>query len=246
MKVYLAGHWPWAESGLYDLEINQKICILESFYYIKDWMLPYIQNYWDFMLDSGAFTFMMNTNKKLNWVEYLESYAHFIRDNKIGKFFELDIDSIVGYKKVLEYRDRLEQIVGSPCIPVWHRSRGKDEFLKLVNDYEYISIGGIAIRHIEKKEFKFFKWFIDVAHAHSCKIHGLGYSSIPGLKKYNFDSVDSTSWLYGNRGGFLYQFKNNDLVKLYPPKGTRVKGREVALHNFREWIKFQRWADVNL
>ena len=71
--------------------------ILESFYYIDadtERLLPY---FGDFMLDSGAFIFMMDSKTAVNWDEYLERYADFINRNRIDKFFELDIDVVVGW-----------------------------------------------------------------------------------------------------------------------------------------------------
>ena len=101
--------------------------ILESFYYADDdtkRLLPY---FGDFLLDSGAFTFMQGKGGSPNWDEYIERYANFIKENKVQKYFELDIDSVVGYEKVKEYRNKLELLVGWQCIPVWHKSRGIQE-----------------------------------------------------------------------------------------------------------------------
>ena len=54
----------------------------------------------------------------------------FINTYKIDKFFELDIDSVVGYEEVLKLRKKLEHLTEKQCIPVWHTSRGKEDFLK--------------------------------------------------------------------------------------------------------------------
>ena len=112
-------------------------------------------------------------------------------------------------------------------------------------DYPYIALGGIAIKEIPKNIFeKSFPWFINKAHENGAKIHGLGYTSIDGLFRYRFDSVDSTAWLYGNRGGYLYKFnhKTGKMDKIEPSKGMRLNSRKTALHNFNEWIKFQKYA----
>ena len=61
-----------------------------------------------FLLDSGAFTFM-NNSKSVDFDLYLDKYIDFIIEKNIKYFFELDIDSIVGYKKVLQLRERLER-----------------------------------------------------------------------------------------------------------------------------------------
>lgn len=61
------------------------------------------------MLDSGAFTFMRG-NAKVDWADYIKRYAEFINKYDVKYFFELDIDNIVGYEKVLEYRKLLERL----------------------------------------------------------------------------------------------------------------------------------------
>ena len=135
LKIYLAGVAPWKEQGLYDKAITtHRPYILESFYYVNDdtkRLLPY---FGDFLLDSGAFTFMQGKGGSPNWDEYIERYANFIKENKVQKYFELDIDSVVGYERVKKYRRQLEALVGWQCIPVWHKSRGIKEFQKCVTN----------------------------------------------------------------------------------------------------------------
>ena len=188
--------------------------------------------------------------KNVDWNDYLKKYANFINDNKIKNFFELDIDSIVGYSKVKEYRKELENLTGKRCIPVWHRSRGIDEFFNLCEEYNYIALGGIAIGHIKPSEHKYFSYFIQEAHKRKTKIHGLGYTSILNLNKYHFDSVDSTTWTTGGRFGFIYKFTGKTLVREKISGGNtgmRISNSyEIDKLNLKEWIKFQKYAEVHL
>ena len=200
------------------------------------------------ILDSGAFTFMTGAHKgAINWDEYVEDYARFINKHDIKLFFELDIDSVVGLQEVERLREKLEALTGKKPIPVWHKNRGKEYFIKMCENYPYVALGGIVTKEIPRQKYeKGFPWFIKTAHLHRCKIHGLGYTTILNLPKYHFDSVDSTAWLYGNRGGYLYKFN--------PSKGTmdqlkadnaRLKSREGAVNNFREWVKLCKYAEAN-
>lgn len=219
--------------------------ILESFYYCDEVVEKMIPHFGDFMLDSGAFSFMENPKIKHDWDEYVERYADFINRNNVKKFFELDIDSIIGYDKVLKLRERLERLTGKKCIPVWHTSRGKEEFLKMCEDYDYVSVGGIVGKEWRADEY--IPWFIREAHKRGAKIHGLGYTKLSKLKDMHFDSVDSTSWTGGNRFGYIYKFENGEMKKIDVPAGHRLANpREVALINFKEWVKFQKWAERNL
>lgn len=218
--------------------------ILESFYYadeITEKLIPY---FGEFLLDSGAFTFMMSSKNHVAWEEYIERYAAFINRNKVEKFFELDIDSVVGYKKVLEYRKRLEKLTNKPVIPVWHKSRGIDDYKKMCDEYGYVAIGGIVSKEIKPDQYKAFPTMIKEAHKRKAKVHGLGFTSLEWLPKCHFDSVDSTAWTTGNRFGFVYQFNGRTMIKHDVPKGKRLAdSKKVAEINYLEWIKFQKYAE---
>lgn len=236
-----------------DKENQWKPYILESFYYADsdtERLLPY---FGDFLLDSGAFTFC--AGKQFNdhdFDGYIERFIDFINRNKVEKFFELDIDSIVGYEKVKEYRRLLERKTGKQTIPVWHISRGKEEFIRHCQEYPYVALGGYVagIKSSDPRQkayVKSYPWFIETAHRYGAKIHGLGFTSLEGLKKYHFDSVDSTAWTTGNRFGYIYQFDGKTIRKIETPKGKRLgDSRKVALINFTEWVKFQQYADTHL
>lgn len=249
MQIYLAGQNPAGKKNIigggFDLD---NVKILESFYYVDEWTIKLLPYFGDFLLDSGAFTFMINNKKgNIDWLDYINRYAKFIKDYNIDKFFELDIDSLVGYEKVLEYRKILEKKTGKKCIPVWHKSRGKEEFIKMCKEYDYVAIGEIVSKEIIPAEYKYFTWFINTAHKYGTKIHGLGFTNLEGLKKYHFDSVDSTSWTTGNRFGAVYKFNGTTMEKVNKPDGCRLSdSKKTAVHNFNEWVKFQRYAEHNL
>ena len=246
VDLYLAGF----NSGMHvyiPKESIIDISILESFYYADEWTEWAIPRLKNFMLDSGAFTFMTSHKGKIDWNEYLKSYADFINKNDVKLFFELDIDSIVGYEKVKEMRKWLEKATGKKPIPVWHKSRGKEEFLRMCDEYDYVAIGGIVTREITRNEYKYFTWFINEAHKRGAKIHGLGFTNLEGIKKYHFDSVDSTSWTTGNRFGSIYRFNGTTMEKYGKKEGQRLSdSRTTAIHNFNEWVKFQKYAEFNL
>lgn len=224
--------------------INFKhINILESYYYLRKnaefmRLVPYFGH---FLLDSGAFTFMQgNHSGKIDWDGYVEEYASFINKFNVELFFELDIDSLVGLAEVERLRYKLESLTGKKPIPVWHKNRGKEYFIRMCEKYPYVAVGGIVTKEIPRNIYeKAFPWFIKTAHDNKAKIHGLGYTTIANLPKYHFDSVDSTAWLYGNRGGYLYKFnpRTGLMEQIRVPATHRMKSRESAVHNFNEWVK---------
>ena len=123
----------------------------------------------------------------------------------------------------------------------------------MCDEYGYIAVGGLVgaggagVSAYSKEVSKFFPWFVNEAHKRGAKIHALGYTSIEGLKKYHFDSVDSTSWTAGNRFGFIYRFTGDDLQKIHREQGQRLAlVNKTVRNNFTEWKKFQQYADVKL
>lgn len=249
MHIYIAGEHP-VKNGT-KIQSWQGLNILESYYYLRkntnfERLLHTIPM--NFLLDSGAFTFMQGNHGKVDISDYVNGYAEFINKHDIKLFFELDIDSVVGLEKVEQIRNRLEMLTGKKPIPVWHIGRGKQYFLDMCKAYPYVALGGIVSKEITNYEY--FPWFISEAHKAGAKIHGLGFTQLASLRRYHFDSVDSTAWLYGNRGGYLYLFNpkaTNLMEKITAPAGKgRLKSNESAMHNFKEWVKLSRWAEKNL
>ena len=242
MKIFLAGSsWDkicWANNDFFDF--NR----LESFFYIKD-ERKLIHKYNSFLLDSGAFTFMGQQKGKIDWHQYIENYANFINTYKVNHFFELDIDSIVGIDEVEKLRNKLELLTGKQCIPVWHKSRGLEYWKKMTKEYNYVAIGGIVTKEIKKQEYGMFTGLLQLAKKEQCKVHGLGFTNIELLKKYPFYSVDSTTWLSGNRFGRLYKFTGDD-IKDYKKSNCRVNSVDAAINNFNEWIRFSKYAEIYL
>ena len=250
MKVYLAGNHT-CKNGT-GCQSWTGLNILETFYYLRgNKEFPrLITDMGNFLLDSGAFTFMSgNGEANADFDSYVDEYAAFINKWDIQNFFELDIDVLVGLQEVERLRYKLEKLTGKKPIPVWHKSRGKDYFVKMCENYPYVSIGGIVTKEIPIKIYeKLFPWFIKTAHEHKCKIHGLGYTNIKGLHKYRFDSVDSTAWVYGNISGSVYKFLPHKgiIQTTKAPTGMKLKSNAVAINNFNEWVKFMKYARINL
>ena len=148
MKIYLAGSENFCKYGGENLNLylagtesrphvhdirKRDYYILETFFSInaKNKEIIRAWNKSKFLLDSGAFTFMNSSHKaNVDFFEYAERYADFINEMGITQFFELDIDSIVGYEKVKEIRKLIERRTNKQVIPVWHVSRGKEDFVQ--------------------------------------------------------------------------------------------------------------------
>lgn len=134
---------------------------LMSFYYIKSKkeLAIYIRDRSELIeIDSGAHSFQKG--KKVDWVEYTKQYAEFIKEfdrpNVVG-YFEMDVDNIIGYDKVLELRKILES-VSNKIIPVWHKNRGIEEYKKMCKDYagKIIAITGFKNEDIKDEQYLMF------------------------------------------------------------------------------------------
>jgi hypothetical protein len=244
MNVYLAGSgWEkicWADRGFYDFYR------LESFVYLSQFERTIIKEYKGFLLDSGAFTYLNKAGGACDWEKYVIEYGQFIKKFDVQYFFELDIDPIVGIKEVERLRGVLESVAERKCIPVWHKSRGLEYWENITKEYDYVAIGGIVTKEIKKAQHDIFTPLLNIAKLNACKVHGLGFTSLLGVEKYSFFSVDSTAWLSGNRFGHVYFFNGQTLLKYDKKPGQRVKTYEVAKHNFNEWVKFQKYAEKKL
>lgn len=204
MKVFLSG---LEASGEFE-EINRLIPryknILCSYYYLRQDVFKKILNKCDLMIiDSGAHSFQKG--KQVDWVGYTERYAEWIRKNdcaKIVGYFEMDVDNVLGYEKVLELRKILESVTDK-VIPVWHKNRGVKEFKKMCREYSgrVVAITGFKNEDIKDEQYIMF---LKYAKQNGCKVHCLGMTRKKILDSVPFDFVDSSSWkqqaLYGRIG----------------------------------------------
>lgn len=247
MKLFLAGNDGFRKQ-CFDIYLKD-IYVLESYHYVikQEWMFPLFKEFKGFLLDSGAFTFLNALKGKIiDWEQYVINYGNFIKQHDIKHFFELDIDPIVGLKEVERLRDLLEKTAGRKCIPVWHKSRGLEYWKQMCKNYNYVAIGGIVTQEIKRSEYGVFLHLLSIARESNTKVHGLGFTNLKGMEKYKFHSVDSTSWLSGNKFGAVYLFNGKTITKQNKQIGQRVKTNETAIHNFSEWVKFSKYAEHNL
>ena len=231
--------------GGFDRSLANRVNLLESFYYLTDWQIEHLGDFKRFMLDSGGFTLAISKKGSLDDASlsaYVSRYAEFVAThNDVNLWFEMDIDHVKGTDWVRRTTDWLERETGKIPIPVWHPCRKAEGFEAMCERYPYVAIGTTDIR---RQLSRSVRWFTQTAHRYGAKIHGLGYTKLDGLERTGFDSVDSTAWLYGNRGGFAYELTGGTLIKHKPPPGKRLAAREAARHNFREWVSFSEYMET--
>lgn len=236
MKIFLSALEASPEFEKIDKEILKYKNNLMSFYYLKNNIerAIKIRNKSELILiDSGAHSFQKG--KKVDWVEYTKQYAEFIKKfdkpNVIG-YFEMDVDNIIGYDKVLELRKVLEK-VSNKIIPVWHKNRGIEEYKKMCQDYagKIIAITGFKNEDIKDEQYLMF---LKYAKKYNCKVHCLGMTRKKVLNKVPFDFVDSSSWKQQSIYGIIDKKK----VSKDFSKQNRWK---VMLENYKKSMQMQEY-----
>lgn len=208
---------------------------LVSYYYVRKDLGVFkqiLENSQEVLIDSGAYSFQVKGGK-VDWEQYTREYAQFIRQwdcPKIIGYFEMDIDVLVGYEKVLQLRHMLESVTDK-IIPVWHKNRGIDEFKAMCDQYKgkIVSISGLENRDIDPKDYgKFYNY----AHNHGCMMHCLGMTKKSILDTVPFNYVDSASWKIQSVFGKVGKKKVNSQYR-------RTNYEEVMVANYLKWLKVQ-------
>ena len=253
MKIFLADSYSHFKCILNYTNYNKSVLpiyLLQTFYDLKDVDHRQINRMLntcdDFLLDSGAFTFM-NSGKKVHWRSYIDAYIRFINKYDIKHFFELDLYTLpdVGIQKTINIRKYIENKTGKKTIPVFHACMGIKMWRELCQQYDYVAIGASGITDECKwtKNEKLLKQVVDIANSYGAKVHGLGYTRLPNITRTNipFYSVDSSTWV-GSRFNTRYdiiqgQIANSKAVQ----KGERlVDWKQLDMHNLKVWRKIQQ------
>ncbi len=217
MRLCLAGTFP-AEKIVKEYRPEY---VLESFFYIRPWQIEEIPKWKMFLLDSGAFTFMHGieaSSKPVDWDGYLSRYIDFINRNDVQHFFELDVDSIVGYDAVKRMRVRLEaetekaKYSGLAPLPWSGRVQAPVQGLSL---YRH--------RRLRNQAHTAQRVRLCPSLGAVCKfLWGAGaWSGVyqKDAASFGFYSVDSTTWTTQVNFGGLSYFNGSEMVVVRPPKG---------------------------
>lgn len=254
MKIYMAGN------GVlllllrkYDGNPNKcPIYLLQTFYDMRKQseanMRKILGSCKEFLLDSGAFTFM-NSGVKIDWKQYIDEYIEFINKYDIEQFFELDLYTLpeIGIENTLKIREYIEHYTGKKSIPVFHACMGMTMYREMCQQYDYIGIGasGLTKECRWVKNTELLKRMVKIANGYNCKVHGLGYQRKQNLNdnKVGFYSVDATSWI-GSRFNIKYILRNGILTAekaVDTAKGERlVNYLELDEHNLKVFRKLQQ------
>lgn len=239
MKIFLAGNNAYTLAKTNNAKAP---FLLQTFYDLrnkKEEELKIVLNSCDdFILDSGAFTFM-NSGKQVDLKTYVDSYINFINKYDIKNFIELDLDRIYGLELTEKIRAYIEDKTRKQVIPVWHKgTRNLAYFDKMCEDYNYIAMTVKMVKNGKKYYYdkSLVKTLVHRAHVKGVKVHGLGYMALNEVN-YNeigFDTIDATNW-----NGALYRtlfYEQNKIIKSKTaPKG--VTSDTLIRYSYNFWSK---------
>lgn len=151
-------------------------------------------------MDSGAFS--AYTRKV---VIDVTAYAEFLAVH--GRWFDwyatLDV---IGDSEGTWKNQELLEAVGLRPVPAFHFGADPKYIHKLLDNYDHIAIGGLAIAGYTKLEpwldKVFDRYLTDGAGRPRAKFHGFALTSVPVMRKFPWHSTDSSTWVQmaGNRG----------------------------------------------
>lgn len=242
MRIFLSG----AEAYRYAMDDTQKEkapYLLQTFYDIRNKkendIIKMLGSCEEFILDSGAFTFM-NTGKKVHWKTYVDEYINFINKYDIKNFIELDLDYIKGIEETERIRRYIEIKTGKQTIPVWHgKTRNLQYFKNMCENYDYVALStmetpkkGVFIHY----DNRVLKQLVKIAHSYGTRVHGLGYMSLKELNnpEMRFDSIDASSW-NGSIWGNMTVYKHGIVSKKKAPKS--LSSKDISRNDYNTWIK---------
>lgn len=150
-------------------------------------------------LDSGAFSaFTLGVDLKVSeYCEYIERNKDIIRveDNTImASVLDGIGDPLQTWRNQLEMEQR-----GFRPMPCYHFGEDERYLQHYIRNYEYITLGGLVGASTDS----LIKWLDEIWNKHlmdgsgraRVKVHAFGITSIPIMGRYDWYSVDSSSWI---------------------------------------------------
>lgn len=165
-------------------------------------------------LDSGAFS-AWTRGIELD----LEEYAAFIHEHCEPVTLISVLDDISDPKVTLENQRALESL-GVDAVPCFHFGEPEEYLARYVDNYDYISFGGMVGR--QPKELvpwldrMFREYICDANGIPRVRVHGFGMTRPEIIAAYPWRSVDSISWTQASmtRAGLLFISEGGTLTFL--------------------------------
>jgi len=207
MRIYIAGN---IHDDCFDL-ITEPVNRLDSYFYLKqdDLVKHKSSGKWKhFFLDSGAYS-ALNKGIEINLNEYMQ----FIDDNYeyIDLFAGLDA---IGDHVQTEKNCGIMYAKGFGALYTFHYGEPLEALKSAVEKYDYIAIGGMV--PISKEQLlpwldEIWSLMVNDDGSAKLKVHGFGLTTASLVKRYPWESIDSTAAVMsGAMGKVFYKGKTLD------------------------------------
>ena len=158
-------------------------------------------------LDSGAFSsFTMGIKVDL------PGYCRFIQKNddiieKVDGVVMASVLDAIGDPEQTKRNQQAMEELGAKPLPCFHYGEPEEYLDYYVAKYPYITIGGLVPISTDQK----IHWLDRIFEKHLCdgsghlktRVHGFGLTSLPLMARYNWTSVDSSTWVQWAANGMI-------------------------------------------
>jgi hypothetical protein len=189
-----------------------------------------------FMTDSGGFSFLQALKKggtsdeiytEEYWLPYIEEYVAWLDENSKYIFCaaNMDLDILVGrevvdkwnykYFKPLEKKMQIIYIVQRDWDKVYNDYSGIKRLRQYCNEHDYVGTNQTMKESSSK--------IISIAKTTNTRIHGFAWTALTMIMHQPLFSVDSSSWLSGQRYGTTYRYDGKNMRALEKEKKYRRK-----------------------
>jgi hypothetical protein len=209
--------------------------ILESFHYVGK------QRYVDEMradgaqvfLDSGAFSMWTKgvSIPVVEYCDYIKRNEDIIRKDD-GILMASVLDSIGNDLGTYRNQLEMEQAYGVTPLPCFHYGEDERYLEYYLSKYSYITIGGM----VGKTKEQLITWLdriwdryvLDGAGRPRAKLHGFGITTVAIMERYQWYSVDSSSWIQGAAFGTIVHPVHGALSVSNKSPSRHDKGRHIS------------------
>lgn len=206
-------------------------------------------------LDSGAFT--LRNKVDVNYREYMDEYATFIKDNLIAIDLYANVDVIASPELTWDNQKYLENEHGLKPIPLVHYGEDFKWIVKYIEaGYQYLGIGGVSNKKSLVLEGPWLESCFEIICSTPkrlpvCMTHGFGVGGTKSMLRYPWYSVDTTRWMMlGSRGYFaIPKYRNGKFIFDVNPTivkvGNTVQKWKDHLKSLgtAEYAVVKEWAD---
>lgn len=224
---------PYILDSIIDFPVQPSKLVRQYFDYIKSNNIQYL-------LDSGAFSYMNQPKKSFNLQDHLKQYCYYINEFDLTNFIELDLDVFMSIEEVENIRKKIFLETHKQPIVVFHEGRGHDYWLKMCKENDYVAIGGLASKPETNtpQRQQILDDMCNEAHQYNTKVHGLGFTPLALLNSHTMfcDTVDSTSWNTTKHGKSTIINEKGELVKI--PLIDSFSASESQEADLKAWTTF--------